>query len=343
MFLTLCVSLSGLAQGSQDTVCKFDPIAYYGVPNNPNYVYQWNVNGGQITSRPDSNQIRVDWSGLPSGRYDISVVAINEETGCPGDTSRSSILLTAPKAATVVGPTEVCFGDWVTLESTTQTDFQWEDGSRDRIKRFQLTKDTAVMLIALNGKCANDTTIFALEVVHGPTAGVSPLPDTVLLGDQAKAMYRGNRNGNSSVTVDWYLNGVYEGSGQVMDFTFDTFGKNEVAQVCHNGQCQDTLRKYVFVDDQFTAFFPKAFTPNGDGVNDHWNFDGVGHKEFKCQIFNRWGERVYAYTHADNTPGWDGNEKSGERSNKDTYTYKVEIIDMRGKPHFYNGYFTLVR
>ena len=50
------------------------------------------------------------------------------------------------------------------------------------------------------------------------------------------------------------------------------------------------------------VFFPNAFTPNGDLLNDTWQ--PYGKYEFiQMNIFNRWGEKVYA---SDKSPIWDG-------------------------------------
>lgn len=50
------------------------------------------------------------------------------------------------------------------------------------------------------------------------------------------------------------------------------------------------------------VFFPNAFSPNGDILNDTWQ--PYGKYEFiKMNIFNRWGEKVYF---SDKSPIWDG-------------------------------------
>lgn len=49
-------------------------------------------------------------------------------------------------------------------------------------------------------------------------------------------------------------------------------------------------------------FFPNAFTPNGDLLNDTWQ--PFGKYEFlNMNVFNRWGEKVYT---SDKSPVWDG-------------------------------------
>ncbi|MFM9945882.1 MAG: PKD domain-containing protein [Bacteroidia bacterium] len=50
------------------------------------------------------------------------------------------------------------------------------------------------------------------------------------------------------------------------------------------------------------VFFPNAFTPNGDVLNDKWQPSGK-YDFIQMNIFNRWGERVYF---SDKSPVWDG-------------------------------------
>ncbi len=51
-------------------------------------------------------------------------------------------------------------------------------------------------------------------------------------------------------------------------------------------------------------WFPNAFTPNGDGLNDTYHPKGLGVEKFSIKIFNRWGEMVFETTSLE--PGWDG-------------------------------------
>ncbi len=51
-------------------------------------------------------------------------------------------------------------------------------------------------------------------------------------------------------------------------------------------------------------WFPDAFTPNGDGLNDTFHPKGFGVEKFSMKIFNRWGEMVFSTESLE--PGWDG-------------------------------------
>jgi gliding motility-associated-like protein len=51
--------------------------------------------------------------------------------------------------------------------------------------------------------------------------------------------------------------------------------------------------------------FPKFFTPNGDGINDTWNIEGIGTlNDPTVFIFDRYGKLLKQLD--ETSPGWDG-------------------------------------
>jgi len=339
MILTLYASLS-FGQAALDTVCIFDPPSRLAVPYQPGMKYQWSVGQGRIQGRTDSNVVSIDWSNANAGFYQVAVFAISETNFCPGDTSYGYIRVTAPNLARGKFPTIACKGDIVILESTISGDHVWVGGSTDQSISFTAKSDTSIFLIALNEACENDTVAFDIQVYDQPEARIGFLPDTLYFGDSQALFFQGDPAGDAS--IEWYLNRVYEDEGARMEVEFLQFGENEIWQIVSNGYCADTAVRYVYIDELFKAFFPNAFTPNGDGLNDIWKFKGVGHTGYLAQIYNRWGELVYQWDHNSTFPGWDGTN-SGQKSPQGTYLYKVEIKDQRGEMHYYTNYFSLIR
>jgi gliding motility-associated-like protein len=72
-------------------------------------------------------------------------------------------------------------------------------------------------------------------------------------------------------------------------------------------------------------FVPNAFSPNRDGLNEVFkaNF-GEGIKDFRLQIFNRWGQLVFESS--DIAKGWDGNWK-GVPQPIGNYIWLIKYID----------------
>lgn len=89
----------------------------------------------------------------------------------------------------------------------------------------------------------------------------------------------------------------------------------------------DTLTSTVVVtyrDYDCNFFFPNAFTPNGDGLNDiflpYFEVDVIG---MEFNVFNRWGEVIFTST--DLTKGWDGTYK-GEAVQDGVYMWTASLI-----------------
>jgi gliding motility-associated-like protein len=84
----------------------------------------------------------------------------------------------------------------------------------------------------------------------------------------------------------------------------------------------------VAVIKEPNLFYPKAFTPNGDNLNDTFKVFGQYIAGFEMQIFNRWGELVFATDKI--SEGWDGTFR-GKKQPESTYTFVATIMDFAGR------------
>lgn len=111
----------------------------------------------------------------------------------------------------------------------------------------------------------------------------------------------------------------------------------------HDLDCETTIDIPVTVIPNYDVFIPNAFTPNGDGNNDYFEFYGnkPAIKQMQVQIFNRIGEKVYESS--DLNFKWDGYFK-GTLQNPAVYVYVLNLVFYDN--HVENGYrgsFTLIR
>ena len=89
-----------------------------------------------------------------------------------------------------------------------------------------------------------------------------------------------------------------------------------------------------------TILFPSAFTPNGDGKNDHFRPIATGYHRFHSfRVVNRWGQTVFESSGTD--PEWDGNY-NGVPQDLGVYYYFVKY-DCGGNTLEQKGDCTLVR
>jgi gliding motility-associated-like protein len=105
---------------------------------------------------------------------------------------------------------------------------------------------------------------------------------------------------------------------------------------------------YVTVNKVRKAYFPNAFTPNGDGLNDYFSvFGAIPNVKLvkKMAVYNRWGELVYEeYNFVPNEPtaGWDGTFL-GKPLEPGAFVYQVETEFLDGEVINYKGIVMLVR
>ena len=105
--------------------------------------------------------------------------------------------------------------------------------------------------------------------------------------------------------------------------------------------CPDTVTIIIEVIGESSILIPTIFTPNGDGSNDFFRVDGVNLKHVEGEIFNRWGQKMFAW---DNVNGyWDGRTLSGSEAPAGTYYFIIKAEGIDGKEYFQKGTLSLIR
>jgi gliding motility-associated-like protein len=85
---------------------------------------------------------------------------------------------------------------------------------------------------------------------------------------------------------------------QTPSYQYPSSGTFEIELTVNKGSlCESSIKKLVTILDDVIPEFKlyNVFTPNNDGLNDCFQMDGklIECKEYKLQIFNRWGEKVF--------------------------------------------------
>jgi len=115
-----------------------------------------------------------------------------------------------------------------------------------------------------------------------------------------------------------------------------------VTLIINNGQCWDTVIKPVVILPTWSFYIPNAFSPNEDGINDGFRATGVGIKDFKIFIFDRWGEQIWYSNDLDEY--WDGKVTGKNKIvQQDVYIWKVQFKDGKGARHNKSGTVTIVK
>lgn len=103
----------------------------------------------------------------------------------------------------------------------------------------------------------------------------------------------------------------------------------------------------IFVDHNFDIFVPNAFTPNGDGNNDHFY---VPHnpsiKEIVAfDIYDRWGNHLFGVKNklsGEASFSWDGTFQ-GRLMNPAIFVYKIKYTSFQNELYEKYGTFALIR
>ncbi|GIV26301.1 MAG: hypothetical protein KatS3mg027_0115 [Bacteroidia bacterium] len=155
-------------------------------------------------------------------------------------------------------------------------------------------------------------------------------------------------------TYNWapsdYLSCTACSQTDILPLENDTTLMYVLTQTFCDSVSRDTLRLRVVLCEEVMEL-PNVFTPNGDGINDSWHIVWkevpVGIKDFKVEIYDRWGLKVYESDKWDFK--WDGKhcrnvklEVLEEECTTGTYYYIIRY-DWNEKEREWKGYLTLLR
>ncbi len=130
--------------------------------------------------------------------------------------------------------------------------------------------------------------------------------------------------------------------GQYPTHTFADTGRFVVELVIFSADgCRSVHRQVICVQVEPKIYVPTAFTPNGDGLNEFFKVESIGIRNFRIELYNRWGERVFQA--ADKTFLWDGRYK-GELVESGVYPFVIIYTDyLSSLPKSQKGVLHLLR
>ena len=129
-------------------------------------------------------------------------------------------------------------------------------------------------------------------------------------------------------------------------YTFPDTGYFAVTLIATSeNHCDDTIQKMIFISPDVVLYFPNAFSPNGDGLNDEFMPIGAYQKyieNYSLTIWDRWGGKVFETERVDEA--WFGNKfNTGNILPQGVYVYKYYFTNPRGKVFEGRGTVTLIK
>ncbi|KAI9432567.1 C-terminal domain of CHU protein family-domain-containing protein [Russula earlei] len=294
--------------------------------------YSYSLNGGAF-------QASNTFTGLAKGTATLTI----KDGGCQTLTKTVTIGLTNNLTLTTTPATDtsVCAGATVPLAATSPAGatYQWTPATG--LTNAVVNNPTATVYnniaytvtASLNG-CTKTQTI-PVTVKPGPTVDAGP-DKTIVSG--------------SSVTL--------EGSGSAGNILWSPAASLSNANIFTPLANPTTTTQYTLTvtdanncrssDDVLVTVLPwcvkpmKAFTPNGDGINDKWfaTTGGGCTSKVSVVVYNRYGHTVYANENYQND--WNGTYK-GETIPDATYYYAITYLLIDGRTITLSGDVTILR
>lgn len=303
--------------------CAGDTVAFLFDTGNPFDSLSWEFGDGTAGSTLTNPLHRYS----KGGRYLVSLTIYRCSRGY---TLSDSVSIDSFPPAGLPSDTIVCAGSGVRLIASHAEAYLWSTGEATQAI---VQHDTGITwLRASNGHCTTADTVL---ISNHPDIITALGPEYFICEDDEELAKLDAGEGFTAYrwlptndTTQWII----------VKNTGDYFVKVTDHHGCHgNGDTKVKRRCGI------TLFFPNTFTPDNDGLNDHYLPAGNDVVSFRMNIYNAWGERVFSCN--DHTMGWDGTFK-GLPAPAGVYIYEAEYTGYRNKrlQHFSRkGNITLMR
>jgi len=298
------------------------------------HTYSWAPPQG-IVSIPTLSQVTI----LPNSGTNYTVFGTNSNgsTHCFQQMS-FYVDVVNPTQAMIDGTLTICEGQATTLKASGGNMYKW-------IPDYGLNVSNQAAVVA----SPTTTTIYKVEVSNNSycpsTASVQvdvyPRPkvfagrDTSFNLNEPK-LIRAIGDG----TISWIDGTAIECRNCAETSIHPNYYSCYVAQAINQFGCVERDVVCIEVREDFSAYIPNVFSPNGDGLNDQFFIYGEAINNITLKIFDRWGHLVFSGE--DINTGWDGTFK-GNDCKSDVYTYKASWYGLDRKKYEKSGIVRLER
>ncbi len=279
--------------------------------------WRWYVEGDTVFGRDRDADVLFQQSGT----YRIWLVATSDQ-GC-SDSVFQEITIRPKPVATALGDTMVCPGEPVLLQSSGGLAYTWGplgvpfSNPFDSVTlAYPVTNTTFIATVA--DDCYFDTAHIQVTMLPVPT--VTARPDTFIYVGDTVHLWATSPDGSNFF---WQPgDSLLFDNGNTVAAPVVTTTYTVTIDNAFGCPGIDTIRVLVYpICDEL--YFPNAFSPNGDGINDVFAPLDFGQSELvSFQVFNRMGQLLYATD--DWQQGWDGTF-GGKPQPIDSYAYLVRV------------------
>jgi gliding motility-associated-like protein len=306
--------------------------------------YQWQVNGANV----GANTNTYTTNALVSG--DVVTCILTSNALClntPTANSNSIVISNFPPVSIITGPDlTICQNEIVTLTATPAAgnpalyNVVWTPvnigGNSITLSPNSTTTYTATVTDACGSTASATTTV---TVNTRPVAAFTFAPNPPDLSQPPTVFTDGSTN---AVSWLWNFGNGNTANVQNPSFEFTAGGTYPVILIVTSADgCTDTTMALLVFEDIYSLFIPSSFTPNEDEINPIFYAYGSGMKTFHMEIYDRWGESIFASD--DINKGWNGILNNGTLAPQGVYNYKIDVEFTNAKTQTLLGKVTLLR
>lgn len=354
----------GDCPSSATTTIKVNPLPSVTFPPPPTNIIC--TNGSIILNLSPNAGFTYNWSGpgittptaaapsvsptVDNSKYVVTVR--NATTGCTKIDSTTIRIATGSLAP--IPPVNVCAGSANKTITAVGTDnigngrYVWTPGNQQgaSLPVSSNVSATYTVTYTYGNNCTTSTSVVVTSV---PGFSLRIAPDTFsttkLIDQGTPITLTATGSGNTgTLTYVWTADNNAAGTTQAITFKANIDATYKVSATSSTGCIKDTSIRLTIRYPNYQL--PNAFTPNGDTINGNFGviFNGLfppaptdprpafwkGRIEvISFQVYNRWGQEVYAETssnvlNAATYKGWDGKKGTTELAS-DVYVYIIKL------------------
>ncbi len=283
--------------------------------------------GETVTLNAVTNTDFVWYSGDLAASIEVNspgiygIIATNE---CGSSEAEVIITQNTIPLVTVLSETAtICHGEPVEIVALSNLPISWHPAGTGNTQTFT---SPGQYYAHVSNNCGSDTAFF--EITEGnPLASFIATPDTGTAPLEVNFL-------NTSVDAsdyEWSINGSAAGSEFGLNTVFHQPGTYAVELIATDTVgCSSSFALNYTVNgcEEAVIFIPNTFTPNGDGINDRFEFVARCVVDYEMNIYNRYGVKIYSGRKGD--PFWDADNGSGYYVSDGVYIYSFEYKQTNG-------------
>lgn len=255
-------------------------------------------------------------------------VLVTNSSGCSHLDSTVVKVNPVPTATVTFSSKTICSGDVVQLNAGGGVSYAWSPASALSSAGIadpeaSPVNTTQYVVTVTNQFACADTASVLITVNESPTANAGP-DKTIIKG--RSITLEGSATGQS-ISYTWQPNNYLDIPQSLQPIATPLADIDYTLTVSSDNGCgiaTDAMHVFVFN----AIYIPKAFSPNGDGLNDTWKIPALAaFPAFELTVFNRFGQKVFQNKNV-NVP-WDGTF-NGSPVAAGAYVYEINLHQAPG-------------